>query len=261
MAYRRITDLPAVLRRAGIEVVLHEGWKSRGLSTSSRFEPRSLVWHHDASAPGDSPGVPAYMIRNFANAGAQIWIDREGRWHFIASGRAAHAGRTLPGRVDNYTSVGIETDHTTGEEWAPDLLDSLRKGTAAILAHWRTTPVAGLHFHKTICDPPGRKVDPDGLSLGAERGRVAALMVRDRRPAVSLRRAQVAATTPPWRGVLAPAVVRDRGRIKAALKAEGLSNYRQWQTRLGYRGADADGIPGRESLTRLGTRRGFRVIA
>lgn len=180
MAYNRITDLPDVLRRAGIEVVLHDGWRTRGLSTSQRFEPRSLVWHHDASAIGDSPGVPAYMIRNFANAGAQIWVDRAGRWHFVASGRAAHAGRVLPGKPDNYTSVGIETDHTTGEDWPPALLASLRKGSAAIFAHWKVKPEAALHFHKTICDPPGRKVDPDGLALAAEREKVAALMPRKR---------------------------------------------------------------------------------
>jgi len=260
MAYRRITDLPAVLRRAGVEVVLHAGWSTRGLSTSSRFEPRHLVWHHDASAPGDSPGVPDYMIRNFNSAGAQIWVDRAGRWHFIASGRAAHAGTVLPGKPDNYTSVGIEADHTTGEAWPDDLLDSLRKGTAAILAHWRTTPAASLHFHKTICSPPGRKVDPAGLDLGTERERVASRMVPDNRPAVSLARARKAATTPAWRSGLRPRVTADRARIRAALKKEGLSTYRQWQERLGYRGPDANGIPGRESLTRLGDKHGFRVV-
>jgi hypothetical protein len=36
--------------------------------------------------------------------------------------------------------------------------------------------------------------------------------------------------------------------------------YKKWQQRLGYRGADADGIPGYTSLLRLGTKRGFGVV-
>ncbi|MFJ5259082.1 N-acetylmuramoyl-L-alanine amidase [Streptomyces sp. NPDC088387] len=35
--------------------------------------------------------------------------------------------------------------------------------------------------------------------------------------------------------------------------------YGLWQMRCGWRGADADGIPGKSSLTKLGTRRGFDV--
>jgi len=67
-------------------------------------------------------------------------------------------------------------------------------------------------------------------------------------------------------------------RVEAALVAEGLLNkryrdpighfgtatvsaYAAWQRRLGYTGRDADGIPGRVSLTELGRRHGFRVVA
>jgi Glycosyl hydrolases family 25 len=69
----------------------------------------------------------------------------------------------------------------------------------------------------------------------------------------------------------------DVRRVEAALKAEGLLSatyasdgsygtttvaaYRKWQKRCGYSGRDADGIPGRESLTRLGKKHGFKVVA
>lgn len=172
MAYRRITWLPDVLRAEGIEVVLYHGWEKRGLSTSRPFDVQNVVWHHDASAPGDSPGVPEYMIRNFNNAGAQVWVDRKGRWHIIASGRAPHAGAARRGMPTNYNSLGIETDHTTGEDWPQPLLDSLRRGTAAILRRIGKDADEALHFHKTICDPPGRKIDPAGLDLAPERRRV-----------------------------------------------------------------------------------------
>jgi hypothetical protein len=53
------------------------------------------------------------------------------------------------------------------------------------------------------------------------------------------------------------------GRLRTALRAEGLPanrrGYSLWQKSLGYSGADADGIPGRASLTALGKRHGWTV--
>jgi hypothetical protein len=40
-----------------------------------------------------------------------------------------------------------------------------------------------------------------------------------------------------------------------------IAAYAKWQTKLGYRGKDADGIPGRTSLERLGDRYGFEVVS
>lgn len=66
--------------------------------------------------------------------------------------------------------------------------------------------------------------------------------------------------------------------VEQALAAEGLlaqryvdgsagtmsfgagSAYQRWQYRLGYRGQDADGIPGIDSLTELGRRHGFVAV-
>ncbi|WHM40278.1 endolysin [Streptomyces sp. BPTC-684] len=63
--------------------------------------------------------------------------------------------------------------------------------------------------------------------------------------------------------------------VERALQAEGLLSaawvdgsfgtktktaYAAWQRRCGYSGPDADGIPGRDSLTRLGARHGFTVV-
>jgi hypothetical protein len=65
--------------------------------------------------------------------------------------------------------------------------------------------------------------------------------------------------------------------VEAALVAEGLLSksyagdgsygsttitaYKAWQKRLGYSGADADGIPGSTSLAKLGAKHGFTVVA
>lgn len=76
-------------------------------------------------------------------------------------------------------------------------------------------------------------------------------------PAVSLYTARKAARHN-WR---LTSVVRWRQitRIKAALKAENCPTYTAWQLHLGLKGKDADGIPGLDSLTKLGRRHGFRV--
>jgi hypothetical protein len=47
--------------------------------------------------------------------------------------------------------------------------------------------------------------------------------------------------------------------VDGSFGTQAVAAYRRWQQRLGYRGTDADGIPGRASLTRLGRRRGFTV--
>jgi hypothetical protein len=38
-------------------------------------------------------------------------------------------------------------------------------------------------------------------------------------------------------------------------------SFSRWQRKLGFTGADADGIPGKKSLTRLGAKYGFTVVA
>lgn len=167
------TWLPGTLRAAGIKVVETSGWTSR---SHGQLPPNvKVVWHHDASPPGDSPGALNWMISNYDNSSANIWVDRYGTWHLVGTGVSWHAGRVLPGMPDNFSSIGIETDHTTAEAWPAAQLDSLRKGTAAIF-NKQKVGADWLHFHKTICSPPGRKSDPAGLTLGPERAAVASIM-------------------------------------------------------------------------------------
>jgi hypothetical protein len=169
------TWLPGVLRAAGVVVDETPGWTSR--SHGSLPAQVKVVWHHDASPEGDSPGTLNWMIDNWDNSSANIWVDRDGVWHLVGTGVSWHAGDVLPGMPGNFDSIGIETDHTVNEDW-PVEMASVRVGTAAIF-EYQNVPAAWLHFHKTICDPPGRKVDPDGLDLGTERNNVAAIMSGD----------------------------------------------------------------------------------
>jgi hypothetical protein len=165
--------LPQTLRDAGIKVVETSGWTSR--SHGQLPENVKVVWHHDASPAGDSPGALNWMISNYSTSSANIWVDTYGTWHLVGTGVSWHAGRVLPGMPDNFSSIGIETDQTIGEAWAPAQLDSLRKGTAAIFKK-QQVPTSWLHFHKTICSPVGRKSDPAGLDLPSERNQVAKIL-------------------------------------------------------------------------------------
>lgn len=176
MAVTTASFLADVLRAAGLHVVEHDGWKTRGEGAFKDLT--AVVWHHDASAPGYSPGMADYILHqvDLHKPGANCWVTLDGTWHLIAAEVTYHAGRVLAGKPDNHHSLGIETDHTTGETWSGvDLLDSLRRGTAAILRHLERPVSTGLEFHKTICAPVGRKTDPDGLDLAVERAAVAAL--------------------------------------------------------------------------------------
>ena len=172
-----ILNWPDHLRAAGIRVQEHNNWRNNRPLGNLPDRPK-VIWHHDASPVGPSPGALDWIINayNRQDASAQIWVSYDGVWHFIGSGVAWHTGAVLPGMPDNYSAVGVETDETTGEVWSSALLDSLRRGTAAIMAAEGMDPDTYLHFHKTICKPPGRKSDPEGLDLGSERQTVRAYM-------------------------------------------------------------------------------------
>lgn len=53
----------------------------------------------------------------------------------------------------------------------------------------------------------------------------------------------------------------DRRWGRGAFGSMTVAAYKGWQERLGYSGLAADGIPGQESLTKLGAKHGFHVVA
>jgi peptidoglycan hydrolase-like protein with peptidoglycan-binding domain len=191
----RMLWLPEVLRAAGVQVNEYPGWKtrSRPLSTGS-FKAAGLMFHHDASGPGPSPSV-AHWIAEVATPSApppasQIWVDYHGVWHVIAAGRANHAGtgggsgaapaaRWVPVNSGNSCLIGVETDHTTGEQWPQGQYDAIVLGFAAILRHLGL-PASRAVAHKEYA--PGRKVDPAGVDMDTFRAQVARAMRSDPAP-------------------------------------------------------------------------------
>jgi hypothetical protein len=184
-----LTDVVKILRRAGVEAegLTHkrgryagQSWKQVGWNGLGYDAFKGIMWHHDASPEGDSPGALDWCMYDafgFPPAAA-AWVDRRGKWWVYAAGRTNHAGigtSALSG-PDNGNAVffGIETDHNTGEAWPEAQVSSLRRGTAAILRAYKLDPRVALIGHKEYA--PGRKNDPDGLDMPAERRRVAKLV-------------------------------------------------------------------------------------
>ncbi|MFL4904669.1 peptidoglycan-binding protein [Streptomyces sp. MMS24-I2-30] len=97
------------------------------------------------------------------------------------------------------------------------------------------------------------------------------------KPAVDLSKLVTAARTDPGAkqghqtyaaGVrLVEAALRAEGLLAATYAADGsfgsttVTAYAAWQRRCGYSGNDADGIPGKTTLAKLGTKHGFTVTA
>jgi|SRR6476469_1257779 len=164
-----IRDWADVLRASPIfpyKVAEHNNWRNNqpmGPLHSLDY----LVWHHDGSPPGPTPGDVDWLINayNAEQPSAQIIIGYDGTWHFVGSGLAWHAGVT-DNIVTSYNSAGTETDQTTGEQPSPALIDSVQRGYASIFRHegW---PASRMRFHKMIARPVGRKPDPDFGETGS----------------------------------------------------------------------------------------------
>lgn len=188
-----LKDLVKALRKGGVEVegltykrgrYAGKSWKDVGWNGLGYRELRGIMWHHDASPAGDSPGALDWCMYSELAPCAAIWIDRKGKWFVYAAGQTNHAGvgssALAPNSTGNQVYLGIETDMgAPGEAWPKPLLDSLRKGTAVLMKHYGLDPKVALEFHKTYA--PGRKNDPAHLDLGRERRRVARLMKSDQK--------------------------------------------------------------------------------
>lgn len=299
-----LKDIGDVLRAAGVPVIERRykrgqyaglSWdnvgRDRGTGREGFTDFRFVMWHHDASAAGSSTGVDDYCMYMPLAPACNAWVclgcdgaHQSGTWHLIAGGRANHAGSGGPGwgvaRDDmNHYAFGIEVDHTTKESWTgvgkPAQLDSLRRGTAAVMAAYDIDPVPGLLFHKTWTDggidgvpvlaTRGRKTDIAGLDLVKERAAVQRFLpplpVIDEKPVV-----RVADVQPGRRNASVFLV-------KKALASQGLGQgfvigtyfgsgleraWKKWERKLGY-GMKAGSTPSRRSLEALGNLYGFEV--
>jgi len=176
MAYLWQRDLADVLRAAlpAGYVIEEPDWQSRGRPDGT-FEPGKLMLHHDASPPGQtSSGVDVIRDGRPGLDGplGQLWLRADGIWHVVAAGRANHAGEGqwpgIPRDQGNSYAIGIETDHTTNEQWYRAQALSGVLGIRALAERYGILGSAaqlhdGFMAHKEYA--PGRKIDPDPLDM------------------------------------------------------------------------------------------------
>lgn len=181
MSQDRLTWLADVLRAAGVPVVEHAGWKSRGRPTGD-FHPRGIMLHHDASPAGASSGAVDVILNGRAGLPgplSQLWLDYAGRWHVVAAGRANHAGigqwGSCPANAGNAYFLGIETDHTANEQWSAGQSEYGIRGLIALCDKLGIRDNA-TELRKWLCAhkeyAPTRKVDPDPLNMTTLRATV-----------------------------------------------------------------------------------------
>ncbi|MPY47173.1 N-acetylmuramoyl-L-alanine amidase [Streptomyces acidicola] len=169
------------------------------------------------------------------------------------------------------------------DPWPEAQLESIERVSAAICRHhgWTARSVIG-HLEWQ----PG-KVDPRGFTMASMRDRIDARLgkpttiptpapaPKPAKPTVDLSKLVTAARSNPAASGT-PVTYSGVRTVEAALVDAGLlakkysdghygtatvDAYAKWQRRLGYTGRDADGIPGKTSLTKLGAKHGFNVVA
>jgi hypothetical protein len=151
------------------------GWRTRG---SSDFNPHGVVCHHDAGGnpPGNQDRVPAVIIGGRSDLPgplAHVWLEVDGDCHFVAAGKANHAGvGDWRGLNENSEVWGIEANNTGFAPWPEVQLEAWYKLCAAMCQFSGFSPVM-VCGHKEWAKPPGRKPDPHTLNMAAFRTNVA----------------------------------------------------------------------------------------
>jgi hypothetical protein len=256
--------------------------------------PARAIWHTTESPTGDRyfDGVGAYLVRQGTEP-HMLWDPDTGRiGQYFAADRAGRAvgncGLIRCNRTGKFT-VQVEV---LGYASKRPLLDGPCVGLEAILVwmdglgisrEWPAGPppsaghsgtrskatwlTKGGHYgHSQV--PGNSHTDPGSVDP--------ARWVRPTQRVVRLQNVREAAL----RDAPGPAGTKTHPEdvliVERALAAEGLlplawvdgsfgtktrDAYKAWQGRLDYSGVDADGIPGEASLTRLGERQNFSVLA
>lgn len=253
-------NLAQHLRRWGLKVEEKRGWQDRG--RPFRFEPEAVVCHHTASSR-TSGNFPSESVVTFGRSDlpgplCQILLGRDGTCMVIAGGYANHAGlggprAGIPANMGNTYAYGIEAENNgVGERWGADQLNAYYRLCAALLDYMGTTDVSKVFGHK---EWTSRKIDPAGINMHEFRQQVRQALSHGP-SVVTLRLSRL------QKGKRNNDVLRLKRRLAARGLFHGnMDNYygaglvkavKLYQQQLGYRGDDADGIPGESSLMRLG---------
>lgn len=242
------------------------------------------------------PSLPGPLCHGVIDRSGVVHLIGYGRTNHAGLGdpgvlAAVIAERPLPARKiantdGNRHFYGFEAiNNGTTQDWPTAQVDAMKTVSAAICdAHgWNERSVLA-HKEWQLGKP-----DPHGIAMEPFRADVAVILHANTpakktkrataaQPKVSLSRLITAAQTDPAAPQARTTYKAGVLLVEKALAAEGLLDaqwasdghfgtktitaYAKWQRSAaggGYRGRDADGIPGRDSLTRLGKRHGFTI--
>lgn len=260
-----MTDIVTHLKQWGLKVEVSEGWQDRGRPYA--FHPRAVICHHTASPIGSgnfaSEHTVTYGRSDLPGPLCQFLLGRDGTVKVIAAGYANHAGyggpyAGIPENLGNTYAYGIEAENNgVGEQWAPEMLNAYYRLCAALLAHMGIKDVSKVFGHKEWA--PGRKIDPTGIDMNKFRAQVKKAL--DDGP--SVKTVSLSKLQPGKRNkhiLMVKHRLKKRGFIKSDTKLTNFfggglrAAYARFQKHLGYTGNDADGLPGKSSLEKLGFR-------
>lgn len=254
------------LKKWGLKVEEKDGWRHRGRPYN--FYPRAIIVHHTASGSQSgnfaSESVVTFGRSDLPGPLCQVLLGRDGTVKLIASGYANHAGyggpkAGIPANMGNTYSIGIEAENNgLGEPWSKEQLNAYYRLCAALLVWIGKKDVSLVIGHKEWA--PSRKIDPAGLDMNRFREQVR----RALKQGPSVKTVRLSKLKPGKRNndvLLVKRRLQRRGFTHAKKQSKFfgkgmLHDYQDWQKHLGYEGKDADGIPGKASLRKLG----FRVI-
>lgn len=259
-----MSDMVSHLKEWGLKVQTKEGYRTRGRPYS--FRPKAIIAHHTASNAKSgnfaSESVVTYGRSDLPGPLCQFLLGRDGTVKIISLGYSNHAGyggprAGVPKDQGNTYSFGIEAENNgIGEKWSKEQLNAYYRLCAALLDWMNIDDVNKVFGHK---EWTSRKIDPAGINMDNFRAQVKKAMSQG--PSVvtvKLSNIGPGKTSPAIRRIKYR--LRRRGFFKGALTKTWTKElriaYRAYQRSLGYSRADADGLPGRASLERLG----FRVI-
>lgn len=175
------SNLPTILRDAGLKVVEVDGWRGRGRPGS--FAPVGVLCHHTATRKTASDAAVVRLLRvgrsDLPGPLCQIGLSRNGTVYLIAAGRANHAGRakasgTVAAGDGNTLYIGIEAfNDGVGEPWPEIQKDAYARLCAVLSVEVTGNSSQTVRGHKETSVTG--KVDPR-FDMGKFRADVAAEM-------------------------------------------------------------------------------------
>lgn len=264
-AMSRHVGLVDHLKKWGLDVEEIDGWRHRGRPYN--FYPRAIFVHHTASGAQSGNFASQNIVVNgrtgLPGPLSQVLLGRNATVRLVAAGYSNHAGyggprAGIPANMGNTYAYGIEAENNgLGEPWGDKQLKAYYRLCAALLAWMKIKDVSKVFGHK---EWTSRKIDPAGINMDDFREQVRkALNHGPSVKTVSLKRLQPGKRN--RQVIWVKRRLKRRGFFKGNPNGKyfgkGLERaYAAYQRDLGYSGKDADGIPGRATLQKLG----FRVI-